>query len=108
MQTLGLQKKDLLKFKNFGKKTYSEIDTISNKMELMQKAGYLPVATFILPESVRLNYYAVTRKLQKVFLEKYKNNKAVEEFIASQRYESELYDRFKEYYGYVFFIGQKI
>lgn len=74
----------------------------------MQKAGYLPIAIFVLPESVWTNYYAVTRRLQKVFLEKYKNNKTVEEFITSQRYESELYNRFKEYYGYVFFIGKKI
>ena len=34
----------------FWKNAYPEIDTISNKVAIMQKAGYVPIATFILPE----------------------------------------------------------
>ena len=30
---------------------YPEIDTIPNKVEQMQKTGYIPIATFILPEN---------------------------------------------------------
>lgn len=30
------------------------------------------------------------------------------EFIAGQRREMELYDKYKEFYGYVFYIGKKI
>jgi len=35
----------------FWQKAYPEIDTISNKVAQMQKAGYMPIATFILPEN---------------------------------------------------------
>lgn len=75
-----------IEIQEFWEKAYPEIDTISNKIKLMQKAGYLPIATFVLPEFVWTDYYAVTRRLQKIFLEKYKNSKTVEEFINSKRY----------------------
>ena len=35
----------------FWQKAYSEIDTIPNKVAQMQKAGYLPIATFVVSES---------------------------------------------------------
>ena len=88
---------------------YPEIDTIPNKVAQMQKAGYIPVATFILPENCWIeHYYAPQVSAQKAFLEKNAGNKAAEEFIAYQRYETQLYDKYKEYYGYVFYIGKKI
>ncbi len=36
---------------------YPEIDTIPNKVEQMQKAGYIPVATFILPENCWIEHF---------------------------------------------------
>lgn len=92
----------------FWQKAYPQIDTIPNKVAQMQKAGFLPVATYILPETIWTDYYTVTKKLQQDFLEKYKGNKSVEEFVASQRHEAELYGKYKENYGYVFYIGKKI
>lgn len=97
-----------VEIQEFWQNAYPEIDTIPNKVVQMQKAGYFPIATYILPESIWTEYYAVTKKLQEVFLEKYQGNKTVEEFVASQRYEAELYDKYKEYYGYVFYIGKKM
>ena len=35
-------------------------------------------------------------------------NKTVEELIEFQLYEEELYSKYKEFYGYVFFIAKKI
>lgn len=88
---------------------YPEIDTISNKVAQMQIAGYIPVATFILPENCWIkNYYAPQTLTQEAFLKKYPGNKTVIEFINNQRHEANLYDRFKDYYGYVFYIGKKI
>ena len=93
----------------FWKDAYPEIDTIPNKVLLMQKAGYIPVATFILPENCWTeNFYAPQVMAQEAFLKKYAGNKTAEEFIASERYETQLYYRYKEYYGYVFYIGKKI
>ncbi len=92
----------------FWQKAYPEIDTIPNKLAQMQEAGYLPVATFVVPESCWTSYYSAMQKKQKLLLDKNKNNKAVEEFIDYQRYEAELYYKYKAYYGYAFYIGKKI
>ena len=92
----------------FWQKIYPEIDTIPNKVAQMQKAGYLPVATYILPETIWTDYYTWQSLRRKTFLEKYKGNKTIEGFIASQQYEAELYSRYKAYYGYMFYIGRKI
>ena len=88
---------------------YPEIDTISNKVAQMQKAGYIPVAAFILHENCWTeNYFAPKVDADKLFLEKNTGNKAAEEFIANQRHEAQLYNKYKEFYGYVFYIGKKI
>jgi SAM-dependent methyltransferase len=88
---------------------YPEIDTIPNKVAQMQKAGYIPVATFILPENCWTDNYFIPQKArQEEFLEKYARNKTVEDFIAFMRREAELYSKYKQYYGYVFYIGRKM
>ncbi|MFT3739828.1 MAG: class I SAM-dependent methyltransferase [Breznakibacter sp.] len=92
----------------FWQKAYPEIDTIPNKVAQMQKAGYLPIATFVVPETCWTNYYSVTQETQESFLKKYNGNKTAEEFIGYQRYEAELYYKYKAHYGYVFYIGKKI
>jgi len=93
----------------FWKDAYPEINTISNKVSQMQKAGYIPVAAFILPENCWTeNFYVPQVAVQKAFLEKYAGNKTAEEFVANEQHEAQLYDRYKEYYGYVFYIGRKI
>ncbi len=93
----------------FWQDAYPEIDTIPNKVAQMQKAGYIPVATFILPENCWTEHFYVPQvKAQDVFLKKYAGNKTAEELIASQRHEAQLYSRYKEFYGYVFYIGKKI
>ncbi len=88
---------------------YPEIDTIPNKVTQMQNAGYVPVATFILPDYCWTeHFFAPCSKAHEAFLKKYAGSKMAEEFIAGQRYEQELYSKYKEYYGYVFYIGKKI
>ncbi|MCE5175576.1 MAG: class I SAM-dependent methyltransferase [Bacteroidales bacterium] len=88
---------------------YPEIDTIPSKVTQMQKAGYIPVATFVLPENCWTeHFYAPQVFAQEAFLKKYAGNNTAEELIANQRHEVELYNKYKEYYGYVFYIGKKI
>jgi SAM-dependent methyltransferase len=88
---------------------YPEIDTIPNKAAQLQKAGYISVASFILPENCWIeNYHVPQIAVQEAFLKKYAGNKMAEDFIGFQRYEAELYDKYKAFYGYVFYIGKKI
>lgn len=94
---------------DFWNNAYPEIDTIANKIAQMQKAGYVVVASFILPDVCWTdNFFKPAAPVQNAFLEKYKGNKSVEEFISYEKYHASLYDKYKDYYGYVFYIGKKI
>lgn len=94
---------------SFWNEAYPEIKTIPEKVAQMQKAGYVPVAAFILPENCWTDhFYAPQVKAQEAFLHKHAGNSTVEELVANQRHEAMLYSRYKDYYGYVFYIGKKI
>ncbi len=94
---------------DFWMDAYPEIDTIPNQVAKIHKAGYLPVATFILPENCWTDHYFTPKvAAQKIFLTKYAGNKIAEEFSMLQSIEEELYHKYKEYYGYTFFIAKKI
>ncbi|WP_456086371.1 class I SAM-dependent methyltransferase [Parabacteroides sp.] len=87
---------------------YPEIDTIPNQVAKIYKAGYLPVATFVLPETCWTEHYFVPKiAARKIFLSKYAGNKTAEEFSALQSSEEVLYRKYKEFYGYTFFIAKK-
>ncbi len=86
-----------------------EINTIGHNISIMQKLGYIPVAAFTLPEKCWTDNYFIPREAAgKALLEKYAGNKTVEAFIANMTHEAELYSKYKQYYGYVFYIGKKI
>jgi len=88
---------------------YPEIDTIPNKLEIMQKAGYQIIASFILPEYCWTDqFYTPQIEAQRIFLEKYRDNQVANELVDNQRHEATLYSKYKAYYGYVFYIGKKI
>lgn len=98
-----------IEIEEFWMDAYPEIDSIPNKVEQMQKAGYIPVASFILPENCWTeHFYAPQVPAQEIFLKKHAGFKAAEDFIANQRHEEQLYSKYKEFYGYVFYIGKKI
>lgn len=88
---------------------YPQIDTVANKTAQLQAAGYFPIATFMLPESCWLeDFYAPQAEAQRIFLKKNSGNNAAREFIENQRHEYRLYQKYKSYYGYAFYIGKKI
>lgn len=94
---------------DFWMEAYPQIDTIPNQVALIQKAGYLPVASFILPETCWTDhYFAPLVKAREKFLAKYPGNKTAKELVAMSHHEEELYCKYKEFYGYVFYIAKKI
>jgi ubiquinone/menaquinone biosynthesis C-methylase UbiE len=95
--------------REFWMDAYPGIDTIPNKVAQLQKAGYVPVATFILPENCwTKHFYEPQVSALENFLKKHKGDEAAVEFIANQQHETKLYYKYKEFYGYVFYIGKKI
>jgi len=85
------------------------LGTIGNNISTMQKAGYSFIASFALPEKCWTDNYFIPREAaEKALLKKYIDNKTVEAFIEDDKYEVELYSKYKQYYGYVFYIGKKV
>ena len=86
----------------------SGLDTIESNISIMQKAGYNLVAVFTLPEKCWLDNYFIPREAaEQTLLKKYAGNKIVESFIEDEKNEMNLYLKYKQHYGYVFYIGQK-
>ncbi|MEG6566340.1 class I SAM-dependent methyltransferase [Thermoanaerobacterium saccharolyticum] len=86
-----------------------EMGTIGYNISVMQKTGYIPVAAFTLPENCWIDNYFIPQKArQEEFLKKHAGNKTVENMIAFLRREADLYSKYKQYYGYVFYIGKKM
>ena len=74
----------------------------------MEEAGYKNIITFVLPEDCwTKEYYIPQQKAQEIFLQKYMDNPTAQALITNQRYEAKLYQKYREFYGYVFYIGQK-
>lgn len=86
-----------------------QIGTMGQNISIIQQTGYTPVAAFALSENCWTdNYFAPQKTVNGMFLKKYAGNKAVEAFISNMLYEAELYSKYKQHFGYVFYIGKRI
>ena len=84
------------------------LGTVAENIRAMQKAGYEFIASFVLPQKCWMENYFIPREAaEKTLLGKYAGNKTVEAYVKDDKYEVELYLKYKQYYGYVFYIGQK-
>lgn len=93
---------------NYWMEAYPEIDTIPNQVARIQKAGYLSVASFVLPATCWTeHYFAPLAKAREKFLAKYAGTKSAEDLVSSSYHEEEVYRKYKEFYGYVFYIAKK-
>jgi SAM-dependent methyltransferase len=84
------------------------LDTIEHNIAAMQRAGYAPIAIFTLPEQCWTdNYFAPRAKKETELLISHSGSKTTESYVANDTYEVELYAKYKQYYGYAFYIGRK-
>lgn len=75
-------------------------------MVQMEVVGYMFRVVFIILENCWIDYYySLQIVLWEVFLEKYFGNFVVKAFIENDWVEVDLYECFKQYYSYVFYIG---
>ena len=87
----------------------SGMDSIESNIVTLRESGYQFIAAFVLPESCWTeNYYNPRKTAEKQLLEKYPGSEAVEEYVRSMACEVDLFDKFKQHYGYVFYIGRKM
>lgn len=87
----------------------SRLDYVSINVETMQRCGYQFIASFTLPEECWTENYFIPREAAiSSLLEKYACNETMIAYAAQNRHETELYSKFHQYYGYVFYIGRAI
>ena len=91
----------------FWKDNYPGIDTIPAKVAAMQRAGFVPMAHFVMPEQCWWNYFRPMESHYEPFLEKHGYGQEAIDLVDSFKHEIDLYDRYKSHYGYVFYIGKK-
>ena len=88
----------------FWKNTYSEIDTIENKIRKIRNLGYEFCSYFIVPESDWKSYH---KKLDKN-LNALSSDKSAGDFVYQLKKEINVYRRNSDDYSYVFYVMKKI
>ncbi len=93
---------------NYWKKMYPGIGTISNNINALEKNGYTSIAHFILPSYCWIdNYYNPMQDRFEAFLENHDHSELAQKIVESEKKEIALYNAFKDFYGYVFYIAKK-
>ena len=93
--------------KKFWEKNCPEIASIKENLKILEKQGYEVLSHFVLPESAWWEdyYNPLERRLKKLRIE-YKDNPEALTKFASVQAEIDLYRKFPDYYGYVFYIAR--
>lgn len=95
--------------KNFWESDYPEIKGIADNMKIIEQSGYSAVGHFIIPEKGWWqDYYNPLIDRISMLRKKYLNNKEANDRMDNTLKEIELYKRYSDYYGYVFYIMKKV
>lgn len=86
----------------------NEIASISNRIIQLKNAGFTPIAHFVMPDECWWNYFCPLEDNFNKFLQRHPNNPDAEKLIEEIDKEIDLYEKYGEHYGYVFFIGKKM
>jgi len=90
-------------------KEYPEIDTVSNKIRILEENGYSPVGHFILSQTSWIdNYYKPIEKRFSAFHKKHNNSEMARNMVNLEKEEIRKYKKYKDYYSYGFYIAKKI
>lgn len=87
---------------------YKEIDTCKNKIKQLEKAGYELIKNFILPQRCWENYYNNVEEEFDSFLKRQNDSKEALDFVEELKEEIRVYNKYKEYFSYVFYIAKKL
>jgi hypothetical protein len=89
------------------KDMYPVIKSVEGNLDVAKKAGYRVVDSFVLPsKSWWDNYYNHVQEKLPALKEKYKDDKEAMEFMAFEDMEIDMFRKYSDYYGYVFYILQ--
>lgn len=87
---------------------YPQIETVSNKIKVLEESGYSPAAYFALPEYCWLEeYYRPVESHLGEFLMRHHHSSEAAAFAEGEKQEIALFKKYKEYYGYGFYLARK-
>lgn len=87
---------------------YPEVGTASAKLGVLERQGYTPIGYFVLPERCWLDaYYRPTQQRIPAFLAAHGHSEAARAVAAAEDQELSLYERYRSYFGYGFYIARK-
>jgi len=87
---------------------YSEVDTASNKIKQIENNGYSLVGYFYLSQDSWIEtYYKPMQARFENFLKRNNNSELARKVVEDNQAEIDLYQKFKDYYSYGFYITRK-
>lgn len=87
---------------------YSEVDTASNKLAVLEACGYSPIGYFALPKRCWLeNYYHPMEDRFADFIVRNGNSTAARDIVKAERAEIDLYRRNADFVSYGYYIARK-
>ena len=93
---------------DFWTKEYPEIDIASNKIKILENNGYTLVGYFHLTQNSWIeNYYKPMEDRFETFIERNNNSELAKKVVKENKSEMELYQKYKNYYSYGFYIARK-
>ncbi len=93
----------------FFEREYPDIQTVKDRLALIQNEGFRIISNFTLPESSWLDrFYLPMEEEIKRLNKKYQDNEVALGVFNEMQNEIKLYKDYSEFYGYEFFIMQKI
>ena len=93
---------------DFWKQEYPEIDMASNKIKILEENGYTLIGYFYLKQDSWIeNYYKPMEARFETFLERNNNSELARKVFEENKAEIELYQKYKDYYSYGFYIARR-
>jgi ubiquinone/menaquinone biosynthesis C-methylase UbiE len=93
---------------DYWQETYPAISTIDDNLKLIEKCGYRILGHFPLPDDAWWEfYYDPLQNRLKNLKVKYKDNSEALELIAEEEKEIDLFKKYNQWYGSVFYVMQK-
>lgn len=87
---------------------YPEIATASEKIAILERAGYDLLGYLVLPPTNWIaHYYEPTVERVPAFLERYAGQSEAEEIVRMERHEFALYRRYQDWFSYGFYVARK-
>jgi SAM-dependent methyltransferase len=94
---------------DFWNAEYPEIATASHKIKQLEDNGFVLAGYFYLSEDSWLEtYYKPLQERFEAFLQRHNNSELARKVVADNQAEIDLYQKFKAYYSYGFYMAKKV